>query len=153
VLTAWRIVKAKRLSNAFDGEGARLFGGRWNSPGVPMVYLAGSRALAALEMAVHLDRSTLLASFALIECSFDESLVAGLASSALPSDWKTSPPPLALATLGDTWVKEAKTAILAVPSAVIEEELNFLLNPGHPDFAKVKISTPRRFDFDPRLLK
>jgi len=153
VLTAWRIVKTRRAASAFDGEGARLFGGRWNSPGIAMVYLAGSRALAALEMAVHLDRSTLLNAFSLIECSFDESLVVGLATSALPTNWKTSPPPLALAAIGDEWINGAASAILAVPSAIIEEELNFLLNPNHADFSKVTISAPRPFDFDPRLLK
>ena len=153
MITAWRIVKKQNAAGAFDGEGARLFGGRWNSPGVPVVYLASTRALAALEMAVHLDRWTLLASFVLIPCDFEQRLVTTIDSSALPMDWRRNPPPLALAIIGDQWVDQAHSAVLAVPSALIEEETNFLLNPRHRDFFRIRIGSPQRFEFDPRLIK
>jgi len=153
VITAWRIVKTQNAAGAFDGEGARRFGGRWNSPGVPVVYVAGTRALAVLEMAVHLDRSTVLASFVLIRCDFDERLVTAIDSSALPADWRRNPAPPELAGIGDRWVEQAHSAVLAVPSAIVEEETNYLLNPAHPDFVRIRIGSPRPFEFDRRLVK
>ncbi len=153
MLTAWRIVKKRYAANAFDGEGARLSGGRWSSPGVPVVYVASTRSLAALEMAVHLDRSTLLASFVLIPCHFDERLVTAVDRSRLPAYWRRDPPPPELAGVGDAWVKEARSAVLAVPSAIIDEETNFLLNPVHPDFSQIRIGDPQEFEFDQRLIK
>lgn len=153
MITAWRIVKARGADSAFDGEGARLFGGRWNSPGIPMVYTASSRALAALEMAVHLDRSTLLQSFNLIACRFEERLVTAVDRQRLPREWRSNPAPTELAAIGDAWVRAGRSAVLAVPSAVIEEELNYLLNPRHPQFKKVKLAAPRVFEFDRRLIE
>jgi RES domain-containing protein len=153
VLTAWRIVKKRHSAHAFNGEGARLFGGRWNSPGVSMVYVASTRALAALEQLVHLDRATLLSSFVLIPCQFDERLVTELDHALLPDKWHRDPPPSKLAALGDAWIRNAGSAVLAVPNAIIEEEKNFLLNPFHPDFREIKIGDSVGFDFDPRLIK
>jgi RES domain-containing protein len=153
VLTAWRIVKKQHAARAFDGEGARLFGGRWNSPGMPAVYVAATRALAVLEMAVHLDRAMLLASFALVPCRFDKRLVRKIDRDALPDGWRREPAPPNLAAIGDRWIIERRSAVLAVPSAVIEEETNFLLNPNHPDFAAIEIGRPERFEFDRRLIK
>lgn len=153
MLTAWRIVKRQHAVSAFDGEGAHLFGGRWNSPGVPVVCVAGTRSLAVLEMAVHLDRSTLLASFVLIPCEFDERLVTTIDRPVLPTQWRSDPPPPKLAAIGDAWVKQAPSAVLAVPNAIIEEETNFLLNPAHPGFSKITIGDPQDFKFDLRLIK
>jgi len=153
LLTAWRIVKKRYAGSAFDGEGARLFGGRWNSPGDSVVYLASTRSLAALEMAVHLDRSTLLSSFVLIACEFDERLVTTVAQDRLPAEWRRDPPPPEPAQIGDAWAKASQSAVLAVPSAIILGETNFLLNPGHPDFSKIRIGEPEEFEFDPRLIK
>jgi RES domain-containing protein len=152
-VTAWRIVKKAFVSTAFTGEGALLYGGRWNSPGVPTVYVASSRALAILEMAVHLDRTTLLASFALIPCEFPQRLVATLDRRELPARWRQDPPPAELAAIGDRWATQARSAILAVPSAIVDDETNFLLNPAHPRFAEITIGAPRDFTFDRRLIK
>jgi len=153
VITAWRIVKKQNAASAFDGEGARRFGGRWNSPGVPVVYVASTRALAVLEMAVHLDRSTLLASFVLIPCHFDEHLVTTIDSSMLPAEWRRSPAPPELAIIGDDWVEHAGSAVLLVPSAIVEQETNFLLNTRHPGFSRIRIGRPQPFEFDSRLIK
>jgi RES domain-containing protein len=151
--TAWRIVKKRYAGSAFDGEGARLYGGRWNSPGVAVVYVASTRSLAALEMAVHLDRATLLGSFVLIPCEFDERLVTAVEPASLPAEWRANPPPSELAAIGDKWVKELRSAVLAPPSAIIDGETNFLLNPAHPDFAQIRIGSPKDFEFDRRLIK
>ncbi len=117
------------------------------------MYVASTRSLAVLEMAVHLDRSTLLASFVLIPCEFDDRLVTAVDRKALPAQWRLEPPLPALAAIGDAWVKQAQSAVLAVPSAIIEEETNFLLNPAHPDFPKIRIGHPQTFELDQRLIK
>jgi RES domain-containing protein len=147
---SYRIVKARHANSAFDGEGARIAGGRWNSPGVAMVYTAGSIALAALEMLVHLERSELLAAYVIFTCTFDPALVSE--PDALPSDWRSSPAPAASRRVGDAWVLEGRSAVLLVPSAVVEEEHNYVLNPRHRDFEKIQVSQPRPFRFDPRLV-
>jgi RES domain-containing protein len=152
MITAWRIVKAKFATSAFDGEGARRDGGRWNSPGRAMIYTADSAALAALEMLVHLGRGTILQRYVLIACSFDERLVAELPRARLPSHWRSYPAPPELQMLGDEWLQARKSAILQVPSAIIETDSNFLLNPAHPDFASITMEPPRPFEFDLRLL-
>jgi RES domain-containing protein len=153
VITAWRIVKAKHSTTAFDGEGARLFGGRWNSPGSPVVYAATSTALAALEMLVHLGKATVLPAYVLIACTFSDSLVAGIEDSRLPSNWRSYPAPPELQSLGDEWLRLGTSAVLEVPSAVIPSESNYLLNPQHADFSGISISPPEPFEFDLRLVR
>jgi len=101
VITAWRIVKARLVPTAFDGEGARLYGGRWNSRGLPVVYTAASPALAALELLVHLGHSGVLAAYVSIACAFDEAVVLRLERNRLPKDWRSSPPLPELALVGD----------------------------------------------------
>lgn len=153
MITTWRIVKAKRAANAFDGEGARLFGGRWNSPGLTAAYTAGSAALATLEVLVHLEKSTVLPAYVLIACSFDQSLVTSVDVETLPANWRSYPPPPELQMLGDQWLKERRSAVLKVPSTVIEGESNYLLNPHHPQFGSIRIGSPQLYQFDLRLLR
>jgi RES domain-containing protein len=118
-----------------------------------MVYTAGSGALAALEMLAHLDAYEVLEAFLLAEATFDASLVEELDAGALPARWRSDPPPLELQRIGDQWVRSSRSAVLRVPSAIIETEDNFLLNPEHPDFPRVTFGVPVRFTFDPRLAK
>jgi RES domain-containing protein len=153
VLTAWRIVKARHTAAAFDGEGARLYGGRWNSRGWPVVYTAASPALAALELLVHLGSSGILAAYVSIACAFDEDLVLRLDRHRLPKDWRSSPALPDLALLGDAWLKDGTSAVLEVPNAIIPAESNYLLNPRHADFAAIEIRKPQPFEFDLRLLQ
>ena len=153
MLTAWRIVKRKRARTAFSGEGARQYGGRWNSPGVPMVYTAASQSLAALEMVVHLDSSELLHHYVVIQVGIDEALIEKLDRARLPKDWRADPPPGKVRELGNAWVKSGTSAVLQVPSATLPAENNFLLNPRHPDLPKLVIGKPSAFQFDPRLAK
>ena len=151
-ITAWRITKARYAVNAFDGEGARLAGGRWTSPGHPVVYTAENAALAALEMLVHLD-ATARPAYALIPCTFPRDLVLCLDRRRLPAAWRSYPAPAVLQQLGDAWFKSGTSAVLDVPSAVIEMQSNYLLNPTHADFARIRTGKPGSFDFDSRLLK
>jgi len=153
MLRAWRIVKRKHARRAFSGEGARLYGGRWNSPGVALVYTAESQSLAALAMAVHLDSSDLLGSYVVFEVGIDESLVLSIDPSQLPRNWRADPPPKKAREIGDSWAKAGPSAVLQVPSATLPAERNFLLNPRHPDFPRLVFSKPFAFHFDARLAR
>ena len=148
---AWRIVKKAHAATAFSGEGARRFGGRWNSPGTPVVYTSGTLALAALEILVHLNPPVRL-EYVAIPFDFEDAWVQKLKLSDLPADWMEEPPPPSTQLLGDRWVKQARSAILELPSAIVRIEPNYLLNPAHPDFRKVQIGKAMPFAFDPRLL-
>ena len=152
MITSWRIVKADYAATAFDGESARLAGGRWNSAGVRVVYTSESAALAALEVLVHLGRSRSLPEYVVFSCTFPESLVLSIDAVSLPPDWRTFPAPTSLRMLGDDWARKGSSAVLRVPSAVIEMESNYLLNPMHPDYMRITISRSTRFELDFRLL-
>jgi len=151
--TAWRIIKPSRVFDAFSGEGARLFGGRWNSVGTPMVYAAESKALAALEILVHMDDEHLMEEYLCIPVCFDSRLVRNLDLLSLPKSWRETPPSCLTQCMGDVWVTEALSVVLAVPSVLVPSESNFLINPKHPGFGDLKIGKPESFEFDPRLLK
>ena len=153
MIAAWRIVKRRHARTAFTGEGARLYGGRWNNPGVAIVYTAESQSLAALEMVVHLDSTALLLSYVVIQVSINESFILTVAPPELPRNWRTDPPPMRVRELGDAWVRSGKSAVLKVPSATLPAEHNFLLNPHHPDFLKISIGKPSSFQFDARLAR
>jgi len=152
VATGWRIVKSRRARSAFDGEGARLYGGRWNSPGTRIVYVAGSVSLAVLEVLVHLGDVGVLTSYSLCAVEFEDGLIEPLDRSKLPADWRSYPAPPGSREIGDAWVKGGSSVILEVPSAVVERESNYLINPAHPDFASVNVGEPEPFEFDSRLL-
>ena len=151
MLEAWRIVKEKHVATALSGEGAAKTGGRWNPRGAAMVYASATCSLAALETLVHLNPQVLF-NYRTIRLEFDQSLVERLRLAALPPDWKAEPPSLSTRRLGDEWAGALRSAILAVPSVVIPDETNYLLNPAHPDFGRIAISQPADFAFDPRLL-
>jgi RES domain-containing protein len=150
--TGWRIVKSRYADAAFDGEGARLYGGRWNSVGTGMIYTAQSQALAILEVLVHLEKAGVLSSYSLCAAHFEEDLAEALEPAAVPDDWRGYPPPSELRVIGDAWVAEQTSAVLQVPSVLVEDESNYLINPAHPDFPSITIGEPRPFEFDVRLL-
>jgi RES domain-containing protein len=152
-VTAWRITKRKHARHAFSGEGAREFGGRWNNPGTAVVYTAQSQSLAALEMLVHLNSADLLEKYVLLAADFDRSLVKVVDASNLPRNWRADPPPAQVRSVGDEWVLGGSSAVLQVPSVLVPSENNFLLNPGHRDFARIRFGTPLAFRFDARLGK
>jgi len=153
MISAWRMFKSKHRRSAFTGEGARRFGGRWNSKGTPMIYSAGSISLAVLEMLVHLDSHSVLPHYLLVEIRFDRSLVEVVTVDQLPRKWNESPASSELRAVGDTWIAECRSAVLRVPSAVVPSESNYLLNPGHPDFARIEFCDSEGFAIDPRLVR
>jgi RES domain-containing protein len=129
-----------------------LHGGRWTRPGIPAVYTSASLALAALEVFVNLERPEPPGDLVSIAADIPETLtVSRIAPSELPASWRSYPAPEALADLGARWAKELKSPVLAVPSAVIPQELNYLLNPLHSDFKRIRVGKPEAFRFDPRL--
>ncbi len=145
----WRIARA--AYDPLDGEGARRFGGRWSSSGASVVYLAEHLSLAALEVLVHTDPDLLPRDLAAFEIELPDSLpVLEVDPAVLPPDWAAVPMHPGCREIGDRWLAEARTPLLAVPSAVIPEERNFLLAPAHTD---VRLVRQRRFAFDARLLR
>ncbi|WP_430469937.1 RES family NAD+ phosphorylase [Thalassospira lucentensis] len=149
---AYRLLKRKWKDAAFDGEGARRYGGRWNSRGKSAIYLAGSQSLAMLEVMVHLNDYRLLASYVLFEVRLPADLITDLSDAEIPKDWQAQPAPTSTAEIGDAWFDQNAGLALAVPSVIVPREKNYLLNPRHPLFASVAAhATELRFDPDPRL--
>ena len=153
MIAAYRIVKPKRESSAFAGEGSRLFGGRWNSKGRSIVYVAGSRSLAAMEMLVHIDSEELLDRYRIAQVDINDSDVQELPDDKLPDDWRDENATGKTRAIGDEWLLGASSLALRVPSIIIPAEFNFLLNPGHRRFEGLNIRPFEDFFFDPRLLK
>jgi RES domain-containing protein len=151
--TAWRIVKKRHAESAFDGEGARQYGSRWNSPGFSVAYASDSRALCLLEVLAGLGSVGPLPAYVLIPATFDDSLVLPVPQESLPSDWRQSPPPPSTQRIGAEWVNQARSAILRVPSVMVPAEHNYLLNPTHPDFRHIRIGFPEEITIDSRLLR
>ena len=149
----WRISKNEYAETAFDGLGAKKVGGRWNNPGVPLVYTSEHLSLAALELLVHVaaedDPPDLVAVWAELDDSVD---LPRLTVDEMPQGWQRVTGHARLKEYGDRWQRAKSSLALAVPSVVVPEELNILVNPEHPDFtAKVKFGGSRPFSFDSRL--
>lgn len=150
----FRIVQKTVADQAFSGEGARLWGGRWNSKGQRMVYTSSSLALASLEVLVHLESEAAFRRlYGFAKARFPEELCETLAPAVLPEDWHVAPPPSWTSAYGDEWLRSARSVVLKVPSALIPEESNYLLNPEHRDFHRIVIEPVRTFAFPRRLLK
>lgn len=150
----FRLVKARYADQAFDGEGAKLGGGRWNSKGVAVVYAADSIALATLELLIHLHSHEILNSYHLFRIDIGEPDLLLLDARDLPADWRADPPPSSTAQIGDGWVASGQSLALAVPSVVIPAQRNILINPAHRDFDRaLRTVRVEPFAFDPRLFK
>lgn len=155
-VVAWRVVPRKYSAppyNPFDGDGASVNGGRWNSVGVPVVYTSATRSLATLEKLVHADGvlSTLL-DCVVFSVEIADRLVHPLDVTGLPDDWDNPVAAPRLREMGDEWVRRMAKPVLRVPSAVVTAEDNFVLNPRHPDFPKLVIGPRQPLPIDPRLL-
>jgi len=148
----WRLCRKKYA--AFDGEGARLAGGRWNRPGTAVVYTSATLSLAVLEYFVNLSSDQAPADLVEVSAEVPEGLaITTLDPSSLPRGWRRYPAPESLAGTGSRWAEERKTAVLAVPSAVVPQEKNYLLNPGHPEFRRITVGKPQPFSLDLRMWK
>ena len=150
--SAWRIVRAARVSSAFTGEGARVYGGRWNSRGTAVVYVSEHESLAALELLVHLTPLSPDDRYLSFRLEWNDKLTESFPVKSLPENWNAEPPAFPTMQIGDEWVRAGKSLALAVPSVLSTSEMNFLLNPRHSDFKRIKISQPVQYRFDSRLL-
>jgi RES domain-containing protein len=150
--SAWRIVRAARVNSAFTGEGGRLYGGRWNSRGTAVVYVSEHESLAALELLVHTIPLSPIERYLSFRLEWQDKLTEYFPLKNLPLHWNTEPPASETMQIGDEWIRRGRSVALAVPSVLSTSEMNFLLNPRHPDFKKVKISQPIEYRFDLRLL-
>ncbi len=143
---------SRSIHSALDGEGARLYGGRWNSAGRPVVYASATLSLAALERLVHLSLKTLPLDLVAYHIDVPDDLaVPTIAAALLPTDWRT-PGSDACRDAGDAWLTAGASVTLKVPSAVVAGEFNFLVNPWHPDFVRLSVGATIPFAFDPRLV-
>lgn len=149
----WRVCRARFAGEAFSGEGARRFGGRWNSRGVPMVYASSSLALAAIETFVHLEPNQQPNDLVSIAAALPDGEPAErIELGQLPAGWWTDDfEPLR--AIGDKWIREKCSLALWVPSAALRTEWNVLVNPLHPAIAEIRVEEPQAFHFDARMFR
>jgi RES domain-containing protein len=149
-MNVWRLCSPQHT--AFDGEGARLYGGRWNLRGTRMVYTSSSRSLALIEKLVHTDSDLLPDRLVFIGAELPGDVIETLDPANISADWRETPGPPELAAFGSRWLSENRSVALRVPSVPMPHEYNYLLNPAHPDFHRtVTVGEMEPFSFDPRL--
>lgn len=147
-------LSASRRSNDLSGQGAKECGGRWNSRGVALLYTCSSRALCVTEIAVRTGLNNIPSDYSLTTIQFPDSIaMQEINLKELDSQWNSFPHPASTQTLGDNFVREGKALVLKVPSATVQGDFNYLINPAHKEFRKVKISSVEPFNFDQRLFR
>jgi len=152
-MRVYRLSKRK-YSKELNGKGAAKSGNRWNSKGTEIIYTAESRALAMAEVAVHLTIATLPRDYVMIEIEIPNSIkVKELDLKVLDEDWNNHPPNLITQKIGDDFIDSLDGCLLKVPSAVVQGDFNYLINPYHSDFKKIKIIEITDFPFDKRIFK
>jgi RES domain-containing protein len=140
VTTVWRI--CRRPFAGLSGDGARLYGGRWNTPGRPLIYAAETAALAVLEVRVHLDLDWDMLPDDYVLVAIDTAAVVAETIQEPPDDPRV---------IGDAWIESRRSALLRVPSWIVPESYNVLINPTHPDALSIQLGRVRPFQFDRRL--
>lgn len=153
-MLVWRVTRKAHAEQPLSGEGARRYGGRWNHAGSAVVYTSESLSLAVLEYLVNLPISDLPDDLVSVQIQIPESLPQNRISVAdLPDNWRAFPAIEDLKDIGTDWAREAKTAILSVPSVVIPTELNYLINPAHEVTRRIEIVSVEPFALDVRLYR
>lgn len=151
----WRIATDARTFSADDlsGAGARISGGRWNEAGTAMVYAAGSRALACLETVVHLNAGGLPLNRYLVEIEVPGDVWAAAEEATPGVGWDAEPAGHVSIDFGTDWAAARRSALLLVPSAIVPEEINVLINPAHADSRRITARKVRKWLYDPRLVR
>ncbi|SRR6266513_2823345 len=149
---AWRIVLESEAPLAFSGEGAWRYGGRWNSRNVRVIYVSEHPSTAALEVIVHNKPFSPDERYKAFHLEWSDSLTERFPAKKLPENWRVLPPPRETREIGDRWIGEQRSAVLALPSIISPADTNFLLNPEHPHFKRIRIHPPIDYDFDLRLV-
>jgi len=153
---AWRVVKTDYIATALSGDGARRAGGRWNPAGTPALYASDSLALAMLEVLVHFDPAMPMADYVAFELDLPDDKILTLKPAALPGAWPGRDSIPLTQQMGKGWLGARSAFAIRVPSAVVGQEGNFIINPAHPDFAawlpRQLARAPVPLCFDPRLV-
>ncbi|MEP6850699.1 MAG: RES domain-containing protein [Acidobacteriota bacterium] len=151
---AYRIFQTVHAAKWNDGEGAFRYGGRWNSPGTRVLYTSASLSLAALEVLVYLDDEKVLAEYSHATVGFDEKWVKNVEDLAiLPANWREFPIPDTVRKIGNDWIRQADSAILRVPTAILPAEFNYVVNLEHPLAREIVYGSVTPFVFDARFSK
>jgi RES domain-containing protein len=150
-MTVYRIAACKYIKD-LSGEGAFRYGARWNSPGTRMLYTAESSALAMLEALAHITMLPLVQPYCMVRLQVPDS-VEILDMNTLPDNWNAMPAPDTLNKIGNEFVAEGKALALKVPSVLVPDNFNFLINPTHPLFSEMKVIAITNISFDQRLVK
>ena len=146
-------LSSSKYANDLSGTGAKMHGGRWNRKGDAVLYTAGTRALALVEVLVHLTNAYIPLNYQLITIYIPDDSILTIPNKSLPEDWNNIEPSDSTAMVSSDWLSSNEYLTLRVPSVVVEGEYNYLVNPAHPDFIKVKVLQNEVFNFDNRLLK
>jgi RES domain-containing protein len=153
-VTVYRLVKLKFQDQIFSGLGGLYAHGRWTQRGRPVVYTSGSVSLAVLEYTVNYRRRGWVPALVLGRAKIPDSVAIETVRSAdLPANWFAAAAPASLQDIGEDWLERGATAILKVPSAVVPEEWNYVLNPQHADLRQIVVPPPEPFSFDRRLAR
>ncbi len=151
MIRLYRICSSEYIED-LSGTGARIYGGRWNHPGYPVIYSSGSRSLAALEFLVHVPMALAPENLSIAEITIKAKVKRKrITSKELPASWRDYPAPEQLAAIGTEWLKARSSLLLDIPSAVVDKEDNTLINPLHPDMKQVQLTNIEKFHFDSRL--
>ncbi len=151
-MTVWRIEKRKRLASAASGEGARITGGRWNSPGFAAIYASEHLSLALLEILVHAPKpEQRLAPRAVVELTIPDALIEVVSDKSVPERFGPATAHSVTQSIGDEWLKANRSLALLVPTAIVPREHNLVLNPAHPDFPKCRWGTFEPIELDSRF--
>ena len=151
MIKLYRICTTEHI-NDLSGTGARIYGGRWNHAGYPIVYSSGSRSLAALEFLVHVPMALAPDNLSIAEIIITDNIKRdSITSNELPSNWRGYPAPEQLANIGTKWIKSKSSLLLDIPSALVDKEVNTLINPLHPDMKYVNLAKVEKFYFDSRF--
>lgn len=150
-MIVYRISDCKYISD-LSGTGAALNGGRWNSKNTYMLYTAQSASLALLEAVVHMGKVP-SKGFCMAKIELPDSIAPALKTEKLPAEWFTSPPPDPLKTIGDEFIRNAAFLAIPVPSVVMPEENNYLVNPHHPLATQIKVLEVKPMSIDGRIFK
>lgn len=152
-MTVYRLSKRQYI-NDLSGVGARMYGGRWNSKGLPMIYTSSSRALCTAEVAVHLPLGILPSDYYMASILIPDHIhIEELAMKKLKKEWPLGSSLSATHKIGDKFIMDSHHLVLRVPSAVVQGDFNYLINPLHPHLQKIKIKTTEVFTFDERLFR
>lgn len=150
-MRVWRITKSRYAATCLDGTGAKLASGRWNKKGVAVAYCSSSLSLATLEFFIHVDPAQVPASTVAVPVDIPSGIV--VETAAPPPGWDELPAGAASQDCGSAWATSNRSLLLAVPSAIVKGELNYLVNPEHPDLPQLRILPPQPFSFDPRMFE